>query len=218
MHYHTPPAIVIQVGDERPVPLSPELRKEYLKLYDTQKQRPEFKSRIDKAVKQVLSGADRYRLVSELSSVPWPIIGVIHLMECNSDFTCHLHNGDPLTSKTKNVPKARPEKGQAPFTWEESALDALQYEKLDKWPDWGVSGTLYKLESYNGWGYRGRKIHTPYLWSGSTHYRRGKYVADGKWSSRAVSEQVGAAVILKALNDAGHIEFPKLPPPPCKVP
>jgi len=68
---------------------------------------------------------------------------------------------------------------------------------------------LYKLEAYNGWGYRGLQspIPTPYLWSFSNHYTRGKYVADGKYSPTATSQQCGAAVLLKRLVQQGVVEI-----------
>ena len=40
---------------------------------------------------------------------------------------------------------------------------------------------------------------SPYLWSFSNHYARGKYVADGHFSATAVSQQCGAALLLKRL-------------------
>jgi lysozyme family protein len=50
-------------------------------------------------------------------------------------------------------------------------------------------------------------VLTPYLWSFSNHYDRGKYVADGKFSATARSQQCGAAVMLKLLQDAGEIKL-----------
>jgi lysozyme family protein len=48
--------------------------------------------------------------------------------------------------------------------------------------DWSTPAVLHRLEGFNGYGYR--KFHpnvpSPYLWSGSNHYTRGKYIADGK--------------------------------------
>jgi lysozyme family protein len=67
---------------------------------------------------------------------------------------------------------------------------------------------LYRLEKYNGFGYRKRGLATPYLWSFSDRYRQGKYVADGVFDPAAVSGQCGAAVIMKRLIDLGEIEFP----------
>jgi len=54
-------------------------------------------------------------------------------------------------------------------------------------------------------GVGGGGIPTPYLWSGSQHYRKGKYVADHVFDPEAVSGQVGAAVLLKALIDLGAV-------------
>ena len=44
-----------------------------------------------------------------------------------------------------------------------------------------------------------RKINSPYVWSFTTLYSRGKYVADGKFSASAVSQQCGAAATMKAM-------------------
>jgi lysozyme family protein len=49
------------------------------------------------------------------------------------------------------------------------------------------------------------------LWSFSNQYDRGKYVADGKFSSTARSQQCGAAVMLKMLAEAGELEWPVAP-------
>ncbi len=40
---------------------------------------------------------------------------------------------------------------------------------------------------------------SPYLWSGSNHYRRGKYRSDGEWDPDLVSRQIGSAVLLRRL-------------------
>jgi lysozyme family protein len=58
---------------------------------------------------------------------------------------------------------------------------------------------LYRFEANNGFGYRKRSVATPYLWSYSDHYDKGKFVADGKYNPDAVSKQVGAAILLKEL-------------------
>ena len=44
---------------------------------------------------------------------------------------------------------------------------------------------------------------TPYLWSFSKLYEKGKYVADGRFDPEAVSKQCGAAVMIRALVDRG---------------
>ena len=85
--------------------------------------------------------------------------------------------------------------------------------KLDSHLDWGLAGTLYQLERYNGWGYRLYHPHvlSPYLWGFSNHYRQGKYVSDGTWSDTAVSRQCGAAVLLRRMAENGFVEFEDQP-------
>jgi lysozyme family protein len=58
---------------------------------------------------------------------------------------------------------------------------------------------LYLLEKYNGLGYRMRGVPTPYLWSFSNLYEKGKFVQDGRYDPEAVSKQCGAALMLKAV-------------------
>jgi lysozyme family protein len=119
-----------------------------------------------------------------------------------------LHNGDyPLTARTRQVPAGRPLKWLPPTDWESSALDAMRLLGFTGQSDWSLERTLYRLEVYNGLGYRGLGVLTPYLWSFSNHYDRGKYVADGKFSATARSQQCGAAVMLKLLQDAGEIKL-----------
>jgi lysozyme family protein len=58
-------------------------------------------------------------------------------------------------------------------------------------------------EEYNGYGYFKHNVNSPYLWSGTNLYSKGKFTADGKYSPTTVSGQLGAAVILQALLNNG---------------
>ncbi|MDP3294785.1 MAG: hypothetical protein Q8M37_08600 [Nevskia sp.] len=164
---------------------------------------------VNDLVKKLLSNRARYQDVSKATGVPWHFIAVIHNMESGQSFAGHLHNGDPLNARTVQVPKGRP-LGPPPFTWEVSATDALGLKKLDASTDWSLAGTLYRLELYNGWGYRNHHPETlsPYLWSYSNHYVSGKYVKDGVWSPTEISKQCGAAVLLRRMAELGEIAFP----------
>jgi hypothetical protein len=84
-------------------------------------------------------------------------------------------------------------------------------KNLFNWTDWEIPGILYKLEQYNGFGYRNfhPSVKSPYLWSFSNHYTSGKYVADGTWSPTAKSQQCGAAVLLRRLAEKQAINFDK---------
>lgn len=157
----------------------------------------EFDSIVFKIKKNQL----RYEVVSHTVGVPWYVVAVIHNMEASLNFTRHLHNGDRLTARTTHVPAGRPVSGIPPFTWEESAEDALRYQGMDKITDWSVPNILLTLEKYNGGGYAKRGINTPYLWAYTNHYGTapniGKYTSDGKFDPKAISSQIGAAAILK---------------------
>lgn len=152
---------------------------------------------------------ERYQKIEEEICTPWYFVGIIHGMECGFDFSKHLHNGDPLRYRTVQVPKNRPQTWNPPTDWQSSAIDALRYDKFADLTDWDLPRMLYRWEAYNGW--RSRllyKINTPYLWSFSNHYAKGKFVADNVWDANAVSKQCGAAVMLKMLVETGAIGQP----------
>ena len=89
-------------------------------------------------------------------------------------------------------------------------MDSAEFDHFADVKKWPLSVILFKLEGFNGFGYRTKhpEVLTPYLWSFSNHYTKGKFVADGVWDGNAVSKQCGAAVMLKALVEAGHIAPP----------
>lgn len=196
------------------------LRKEYENLFNSCIIRPERIQAVDQALTNLLVNKKRYQNVSDTQGIPWSFVAVIHNMEASLNFSKHLHNGDPLTGRTVQVPAGRPPKGQPPFTWEESACDALSLKGLGSKTDWSLAGTLYQLERYNGWGYRLYHQHvlSPYLWCFANHYNSGKYIADGTWSDTAISKQCGAAVLLRRMAESEIIEFPDQPAPQPSTP
>lgn len=150
----------------------------------------------------------RYAHVGELNGVPWYFIAAIHGLEASFNFRSHLHNGDyPLSQRTRQVPSGRPTVWLPPSDWEASATDALRLLGFSGAKDWSLPRMLYRLEAYNGFGYRKLGRATPYLWSFSNLYERGKFVADGRFSATARSQQCGAAVMLKVLANAGEVEL-----------
>ena len=179
----------------------------YTRLWREMVVRENNKTQADRAAQKIANNKVRYARVAIETGVPWWWIGITHYMESAASFSRHLHNGDPLSGKTIRVPAGRPQAGNPPFTWEESAVDALNLKNLHRIEDWSIPHALYQFERYNGFGYVAHKINSPYVWSFSTHYSRGKYVSDGKWSARAVSRQCGAAVLLRALITQGELEM-----------
>jgi lysozyme family protein len=155
--------------------------------------------------RKILERRARYETVEKKTGVPWFMIGVIHNREASMNFSSVLHNGEKIIGtgrRTKLVPAAR-----GPFgSWEEAAIDALTMppHSLHRVVNWTLERMLYEIEKYNGWGYLG-KTNSPYLWSCTTEYRGGKYVADHVFGRIAVDAQAGCAAILKVLAeiDAG---------------
>lgn len=194
--------------------LTPALRREYETLFASA--RVTNPDAVKWAADRVQRNWARYEAVSKATGVPAFVIACLHCLEASFDFGSHLHNGDPLTRRTVQVPanrpKAPPANGHA-YTWEESAADALAYDGAQNVERWDVAGTLHFFEQFNGWGYRppyrGQNTvppqRSPYLWSFTNHYQRGKYIRDGEWSSSAVSAQVGCCALLIAMQ--GRVPF-----------
>ncbi len=174
----------------------------YQELLDTMVIKTSWVPIFKNVAKKIEANKERYEAVSDMAggSIPWQFIGVIHNLECSLNFNEHLHNGDPLSRKTRRVPKGRP-LTKGPWTWEESAVDALRMKGYHRIKDWSMARVCYELEKYNGFGYRQFRINSPYLWSGTNHYSVGKYVSDGKFSRTAVSKQTGALPLYKELRN-----------------
>ncbi len=184
------------------------LRGEYRKMWDALSLRPEKQESANWHASMARQSRSRYQRVERDTGVPWYFIAVTHGLEASFNFRAHLHNGDfPLTTRTRQVPAGRPSIWLPPSDWESSARDALRLLGFTGQKDWSLERTLYRLEAYNGLGYRRLGVPTPYLWSFSNHYARGKFVADGKFSATARSQQCGAAVILKLLADSKDIDL-----------
>lgn len=175
------------------------LQAEYAAWYAACEPRSEHRGELAYYAGRLTQGQAAYRQLEAELGIPWVFIGITHGMECGFNFAAHLHNGDPLSARTVRVPKGRPASGTPPFTWSQSARDALIYKGYHEVGDWSVAHMLYLFERYNGMGYRRRGVPTPYLWSFSNLYEKGKFVADGRFDPEAVSKQCGAALMLKAV-------------------
>lgn len=158
---------------------------------------------------KLLKDKARYKAVGDAIGVPWHIVGGYNLRESDCNFNTHLHCGDPLKARTvhepKGRPKAAPKSGHLPYTWEESAIDALtmpgkEYQKITRW---SVERSLFQGECYNGLGYITKDDNTPYLWSWTNEYHGGKFVADHVYSKTAWDQQPGLVAVWKALIEKG---------------
>ena len=182
------------------------LADEYAAWFAAAKIRPEFRESTDWHLTMMRQSRGRYERLGKRLGVPWAFIAATHGLEASFNFRAHFHNGDfPLSRRTRQVPAGRPPNWLPPSDWESSAADALRLLGFTGQSDWSLPRTLYRLEAYNGFGYRRAGRASPYLWSFSSLYSRGKFVADGKFDPTARSKQCGAAVMLKLLDLGGEL-------------
>jgi len=181
----------------------PDLSEDYRLCWEACVIRPESSALVAADANRLVKGKERYNRVSARTNVPWQLIGLMHGLECGYDFNKHLHNGDSLDAPTVRVPAGRPPGWTAGSQWEDSAVDALTFKKLEQVTDWSLPRVLFALEAFNGFGYRPKGIRSPYLWSFSNLYEKGKFVADHQFDPNAISKQVGSATLLKRLEEQG---------------
>ncbi|MDD2902008.1 MAG: TIGR02594 family protein [Syntrophales bacterium] len=171
-------------------------QEKYQRLFDTLTINPEKIGAIDRMIERLLKNRRLYEVVASPLGIPWVGLGLIHGLEGGAGISRRLQDGARL-----------PETDNPESTWQESASRILQNQGWHQWQDWSIPGLLFKLEEYNGWGYYYHRVNSPYLWSFSQHYNRGKYIRDGVWSAAAVSQQAGAAVILRRMLDRGLVSL-----------
>jgi len=185
-----------------------ELEDEYRALYASLDVRPQHRETAEWHRTMMVQARSRYEGAARRSGVPWYFIAAVHGLEASFNFRAHFHNGDyPLQQRTRQVPAGRPRVWLPPSDWESSTVDALRLMGFAGQEDWSLPRLLYRIEAFNGFGYRRMGRTTPYLWCFSNHYDRGKYVADGHYDPRARSQQCGAAVMFKLLEEAGTVSF-----------
>lgn len=159
----------------------------------------------------------RYVSIAKRSGMPdiaWLFVAASHYRESSQDFTKNLGQGDPLSRVTVHVPAGRgPFLG--PTAFEDGAVDALVNcpPHAARNTDWSIVGLLTLLEAYNGTGYANGPVTTkngvviaryppqesPYIWSGTDQYHKGKYVADHEFDPNAVDKQLGCAGLILAI-------------------
>lgn len=142
----------------------------------------------------------RYQIVESRTGVPWWFIALVHERESSQNFTKSLAQGDPLDRVSTHVPA-----GRGPFlglsAWEDAAVDAL----INCAPfaarntDWSPGGTMTMAERYNGLAYANAGVPSPYVWSGTDQYVRGKVVRDHGPIEPIVDQQLGVAGLLMAM-------------------
>ena len=174
-------------------------KKGYARLWDSIEIKDTDAKNANRFAKTIIKGETKYREVEAVTGVPWYFIGALHMRESSCNFSGVLHNGEHIIGtkkKTRLVPA-----GRGPFpTWTGAAIDALNLKNLQQYRGrWCPSLIGYVSEVYNGLGYVGKGINSPYVYAGSNHEQTGKYVADHVWDKDFDDPQIGTLTVIKAL-------------------
>lgn len=150
---------------------------------------------LDQVAAKLIAAKARYQSLFAETSVPWPVIAVVHQRECSQNWNLSIAQGDPWNQVSTHVPT-----GRGPFnSWEEAAIDALTKcpPIASQWAHWDtIGGVLTRLEMYNGLGYAGMNRPSPYVWSRTDQYVSGKYIADHDFDPNVIDSQQGCSGLL----------------------
>jgi lysozyme family protein len=124
--------------------LNQELKESYLSIFNACRVNADSLKQANGIVQKISASRPRYESVSAILTIPWYVIAVIHNLEAGLNFNCHLHNGDPLTSKTVHVPSGRQHQVILRIAGDERHRCNATGE-FGCWTDWSLSGISYKL-------------------------------------------------------------------------
>lgn len=201
------------------------LSKEYQWLWEQLKAEGKKLASAKKAAQVAIDNRARYETVAEATNAPWFSIAVIHYREASQSWNGCLHNGDPWNKVTQHVPA-----GRGPWkSWDDAAVDALQFEGYANLHDWTLGDVFRRLEGYNGFGYRAGGVKnftchrqrnragnfdgiyhgsmqdttprnsSPYVYNGTPFYEKGISIEDHSFYPEAVDDNVGVMFFLKVL-------------------
>lgn len=153
-------------------------------------------SEVDETARRLLRFIDagRYKPACDASNgIPQPFAAASFEREGGSNFRLNPAQGAPLDERSKMIPH------NGPFSsWTQAAIAAYRIDHLDAVGDWIWARACYEGEAFNGFGYRARGVHTPYLWAGTNVYRIGKFDRDGHFVSE-VDAQLGIVPVMKRI-------------------
>src|SRR5262249_47659989 len=126
------------------MPTFERLKVDYARLWSTMTIHPNKADVVTGIVRKLIEQKSTYEAVEADTGGPWFVIAALHQRESNADFTTYLGNGEPLERVTRLVPA-----GRGPFkSFEEGAIDAIQYDGLDQVEDWTPERACYEIEKF----------------------------------------------------------------------
>ncbi len=145
----------------------------------------------------------KYEAVGQQTDMPPQLVAAIHWRESTGNFGKYLHQGDPLGKPAVRVPKDIPVFGKD--EWDKAAVHALKMKSKCK-EELGINKDTQDrakmaayAERYNGLGYHGKGVNSPYVYSGMDNYSAGKYVKDSVYSADTVDQQLGVVTLANSI-------------------
>jgi len=163
-------------------------RQGYLNLWRKMEVQPGRIKASNNLAETIVHLRSRYFVIQQQTSVPWWFIGLLHMRESSFNFGTYLGDGSNLAGRWAS--------------FADGAHAALAHEGFVGVKDWPVSYQLWASEKWNGQGYFALPhVNSPYLWSWSNLYVRGKYRHDGPggFDASFVDPQPGVAPVLASL-------------------
>ncbi len=160
------------------------------------------KTQINRFLRNFEQNRARYETVAGATGIPAQMVAAIHYRESSMSFGTYLHQGDPLGRPATHVPRNIPVFDR----WEDAAIHALKQKDgtrraLGITADTTDPAALATfVERYNGLAYHNRKRVSPYVWSGTTIYQGGRYVADHRFDARSWDRRPGVMALMAAAN------------------
>jgi len=154
----------------------------------------------------------RYEAVAARAGVPAQLVAAIHWRESTGNFNTYLHQGDRLGRPAVHVPRDIP----VFHEWDEAAVHALNMKSTLR-EAMNITQHTTELaalatyaEYYNGLGYHYRGKPSPYVFSGTDQYSRGKFVRDGVYSSVTRDRQLGVMTMIQYIRakEGGDVNLP----------
>ena len=169
------------------------LEPDYAKMLDSMEVRDNWKGQITQAANRLIAHSDRYLTVQVATGVDWELIAAIHYREANGNFALDIREGGHIRAAT----------------WEADSINALKEQgvtqlfKNNPKDHLKEEFAVWIAERWNGFGYRWNGYGpSPYLWSGTNHYTRGKYSSDGHYDPNLVDAQMGFVPLYMDLKGA----------------
>lgn len=179
------------------------LKPNYVSLIAAATIRPECARPLQLTATRLLHDKAVYQRIFEATGVPIAALMALAEREMSGNLHCYLGNGQRLSMRTTIVPKGRGPFGDTLEGFFRGALDALHLDGLDQIAKtaegWSLPRFAYESELWNGWGYRGHGIPSPYVFGATAVQKRGKYIEDGVYSSSVMDPQLGTLAIVEEL-------------------